>query len=142
MVVRRLAWALPALLMTGCLNHADTKLADDATTRFFQLAAAKDYQTIYDEAAPELQNNISEPDFAALMQRIDANMGPCQPPMKRMDLHINMQGGAIFRDQGYTRMCAKGRLNDDVDIVLRDDAAKLAGYHVGGGLAVTNNGSD
>jgi hypothetical protein len=39
-------------------------------------------------------------------------------------------------------MCAKGRLNDDVDIVLRNGAAKLAGYHVGGGLALSDNGSD
>jgi hypothetical protein len=139
---RRLMTLAPLVLMAGCLNHADTQKADDATARFFQLAAAKDYQTIYDEAAPELKNSISEGDFAAMMQRIAANMGTCQPPVKRFDIHINAENGAVFRDQGYTRTCTGGRLNDDVDIALRDGTAKLAGYHVGGAPGITDNASD
>jgi hypothetical protein len=138
----RLLTLAPVLLVAGCLNQADTKKVDDATARFFQLAAAKDYPTIYDEAAPEMKNSISEADFAALMQRIDHNMGPCQPPVKRADIHVNAEGGAFFHDQGYTRMCANGRLNDDVDIVLRDGTAKLAGYHVGGAPGLTDNTSN
>ncbi len=142
MAGKRLLLTLPCLMLAGCLNSGDSKKADDATARFFQLAAAKDYQTIYDEAAPEMKNSIAEADFAALMRRIDSNMGACQPPVKRADIRINAEGGAVFRDQGYTRMCAKGRLNDDVDIVLRDGAAKLAGYHVGGAPGMMDYGND
>ncbi|HEY3888758.1 MAG TPA: hypothetical protein VGL73_09290 [Caulobacteraceae bacterium] len=117
-----------ALLTSGCLGSADTKKADDATTQFYQQMAAKQYQAIYDGAAPELKNSTSAADFIALMQRIDDNMGACQPPVKRLDIHTKANPDGFLRDQGYTQTCANGKLNETVTIVLRNGAAKLAGY--------------
>jgi len=125
-------WIALALLTSGCLGQADTKKADDATARFYQLLAAKQYQTIYDEAAVDLKNTTSAADFIAVMQRIDANMGPCQAPVKRLDIHTNATPTGFFRDQGYTRTCANGQLTETVTIAVRNGVAKVAGYRFAG----------
>jgi hypothetical protein len=117
-----------ALLTSGCLGSADTKKADDATTLFYQQMAAKQYQAIYDGSAPELKNTTSQADFIAVMQRIDDNMGACQPPVKRLDIHTKANPDGFLRSQGYTQTCANGKLNETVTIVLRNGVAKLAGY--------------
>jgi hypothetical protein len=117
-----------AVLTSGCLGSADTKKADDATTQFYQQMAAKQYQAIYDASAPELKNTTSLADFIAVMQRIDDNMGACQPPVKRLDFHTKANPDGFLRDQGYTQTCANGKLNETVTIVLRNGVAKLAGY--------------
>jgi hypothetical protein len=117
-----------AVLTSGCLGSADTKKADDATTQFYQQMAAKQYQAIYDASAPELKNTTSLADFIAVMQRIDDNMGACQPPVKRLDFHTKANPDGFLRDQGYTQTCANGKLDETVTIVLRNGVAKLAGY--------------
>jgi len=125
-------WIGLALLTSGCLGQADSKKADDATARFYQLLAAKQYQTAYDEAALDLKNSTSAADFVAAMQRIDTNMGACQAPVKRLDIHTNASSAGFFRDQGYSRTCANGTLNETVTIVVRDGVAKVAGYRFAG----------
>src|SRR5579871_94533 len=132
-------YPLMALTLVGCMKAADTKKADDATAQFYQEVAAKQYQAIYDGAATDLRNTISSQDFVAMMQRIDANMGACGPPKKRLDIHINMNGQGVFRTQGYTRDCAHGPLNERVTIVLRGGAAQLAGYHFGADPSASGN---
>ena len=74
MARRHALWVGLALLTSGCLGQADAKKADDATARFYQQLAAKQYQTIYDEAAPDLKTAASPEDFTALMQRLDQAM--------------------------------------------------------------------
>ncbi len=128
MARRHALWIGLALLTSGCLGSADTKKADDATALFFQQMAAKQYQAIYDNAAPELRMATSLTDFMALMQRIDDNMGACQPPVKRLDIHTKANPDGFLREQGYTQTCAHGKLNETVTIVLRNGVAKLAGY--------------
>jgi hypothetical protein len=131
MGAKRLVWALPALLLAGCLNSADTKMADQATQVFYQEVAAKQYAAIYDSAAVDLKNSISSDGFVAMMQRIDQNMGACGSPVKRFDIHTKINSQGTFRDQGYTRKCANGDLEETVTIVIRGGEAKLAGYHTG-----------
>jgi len=131
MVAKPLAWALPALLLAGCLNSADTKLADDATQVFYQQVAAKQYQAIYDGAATDLRNSVSSDAFVAMMQRIDQNMGACGPPTKQPNIHTNINGQGTFRSQLYARKCANGELEETVTIVIRNGVAKLADYHLG-----------
>ena len=125
-------WIGLALLTSGCLGQADSKKADDATARFYQLLAAKQYQTAYDEAALDLKNATSAADFIAVMQRIDTNMGACQAPVKRMEIHTNASSAGFFRDQGYSRTCANGKLNETVTIVVRNGVAQVAGYRFAG----------
>jgi hypothetical protein len=127
---KRTAWVALALLTSGCLGQADSKKADDATARFYQELAARRYQAIYDEAAPDLRNTTSAADFIDFMQRIDAAMGACQPPVKRFDWHTNATTSGFFLNQGYNRTCAKGAIVENVTIVVRDGAAKLAGYQM------------
>jgi hypothetical protein len=116
--------------LVACLKAADTKAADDVTAKFYQGVAAKQYQAIYDSASPDLKNTIAGDAFVAMMQRIDTNMGPCQPPKKRMNIHINVDSQGTTRSQGYTRACANGPLNETVTVVLRNGTAALAGYRV------------
>ena len=132
MASKHALWIGLALLTSGCLGQADAKKADDATARFYQLVAAKQYQTVYDEAAVDLKNSTSAADFIAVMQRIDTNMGACQAPVKRLDIHTNATSAGFFRDQGYSRACANGTLNETVTIVVRDGVAKVAGYRFAG----------
>jgi hypothetical protein len=131
MVRKHALWIGLALLTSGCLGQADAKKADDATARFYQQVAAKQYQAIYDAAAPDLKNVSSAEDFIALMQRIDRNMGPCKAPVKRMDWHTNATQNGFFRDQGYSRACANGQISETVTIVVRNGEARLAGYQTG-----------
>jgi len=131
MAYKRALWIGLALLTSGCLGQADAKKADDATARFYQLLAAKQYQTMYDEAAPDLKTSASAADFAALMQRIDTAMGPCKAPVKQFNFHSNITQNGAFRDQGYSRACANGQIVETVTIVVRNGEAKLAGYHTG-----------
>jgi hypothetical protein len=117
-----------ALLTSGCLGSADTKKADDATTLFYQQMAAKQYQAIYEGAAPELKTSVSEADFIGMMQHIDDVAGACQAPVKRLDIHTQANPGGFLRSQGYSQTCANGKLNETVTIILRNGVAKLAGY--------------
>jgi hypothetical protein len=127
---KRTLWVALALLTSGCLGQADSKKADDATARFYQQVAARQYQAIYDEAAPDLRNATSADDFIDFMQRIDTAMGPCQPPVNRLDWHSNATTSGFFLNRGYSRTCAKGSIKENVTIVVRDGAAKLAGYQM------------
>jgi hypothetical protein len=122
-----LALAFP---LVGCIKAADTKAADAVTAQFYQEVAAKQYQAIYDGASPDLKNATSSDAFVAMMQRIDANMGACQPPKKQMNLHINENSQGIVRRQAYSRTCANGTLNETVTIAIRNGTAAFAGYHV------------
>jgi hypothetical protein len=139
MAGKRLLFVAPVLLLAGCLNKADAKLADDATATFYQEVAAKQYQAMYDGAANDLKNGVASDAFVAMMQRIDQNMGVCGPPKKRFDVHININSQGTFRDQGYARKCANGDLEETVTIVIRNGEAKLAGYHLG---QAADSGSD
>jgi hypothetical protein len=132
MTGKHVLWIGIALLASGCMGQADAKKADDATARFYQLMAAKQYQTIYDEAAPDLKNTTAAADFIATMQRIDDNMGACQPPVKRLDIHTNASSAGFFRDQGYSQTCAKGVLSETVTVVVRNGVAQVAGYKFAG----------
>jgi hypothetical protein len=132
MARRHALWIGLALLTSGCLGQADAKKADDATARFYQQLAAKQYQAIYDEAAPDLKTAASLDDFTALMQRVDQAMGACKAPVKRLDFHTNATPAGFFREQGYSRACANGPLTETVTIVVRNGQARLAGYRFAG----------
>ena len=130
MAHRRALWIGLALLASGCLGKADANKADEATARFYQQVADKQYQAIYDQAAPELRIASSADAFIGMMQRIDGALGACQPPVKRFYVRTNASPGVFFREQGYKRACANGELQESVTIVLRNGEAKLAGYNV------------
>ncbi|HEX4196755.1 MAG TPA: hypothetical protein VHZ26_04875 [Caulobacteraceae bacterium] len=138
MAAKHALWVGVALLTSGCLGQADAKKVDDATARFYQQVAARQYQVIYDQAAPELRDNISPDIFVGFMQRIDRRLGACQPPVKRMDFHTNATSQGFFQEQGYNQTCANGALQESVTMVLRGGEAKLAGYHASSPLLLTD----
>jgi hypothetical protein len=127
MAWKRAAWAGLALLLAGCLNQADNKAADDATTQFYQRVSAKQYAAIWDDAAPEL-NTTPKDQFVAMMQHIDDVMGACQPPTKNGAWATNINNGVAMRTQGYQRVCANGALTEKVTVVIRNHVAKIGGF--------------
>jgi hypothetical protein len=127
-----------ALILGGCLNKTDTKAADDASARFYQQVAARQYEAIYDAAAPDLQSATSRDIFVGYMKRVDRKLGACQPAKARMDWHINVTSAGAFRTQGYSRACANGPLQEQVTLVIRGGVAKLAGYSANSQLLLTD----
>jgi hypothetical protein len=136
---RTFALLIPAaLILGGCLNKTDIKAADDATTRFYQQVAAKQYDAIYDAAAPDLQSATHRDIFIGYMKRIDRKLGACQAAKPRMDFHINVTPAGAFRTQGYSRDCANGPLQEQVTMVIRKGVATLAGYSGNSQLLLTD----
>jgi hypothetical protein len=131
-------WIALALALTGCSMKADNKLSDDATDRFYQELAAKQYAQIYQDAAPEFQAAMPADTFVRMMQRIDHKLGACQPPVKALDWHVNATTSGFFRTQGYIRACANGPLPESVTMVVRGGQAKLAGYFARSTLLLTD----
>ena len=118
-----------ALLLAGCLNQADSGKLEAAQTQFFAQWQAKQYGAIYDGAAPELTGSMTRDAFVATMQQVDDKLGVCQPPVKQFDYHINATTSGSFASQGWASTCANGKLGETLTIVIRDGAAKLAGFN-------------
>jgi hypothetical protein len=117
-----------ALLLGGCLNSTDNKAIDAAETQFFTQVAAKQYEAIYDAASPDFQASGTKDAFVALMQHMDEKLGACQPAVRQMDYHININQAGTFVTQGYQTKCANGTLDQKLQIVLRGGVAKLLRY--------------
>jgi hypothetical protein len=118
-----------ALLLGGCLSQADSQKLAAAQTQFFAEWQARQYEAIYDGAAPELTGATTKAAFVALMQRLDAKMGACQPPVKQLDYHFNADSKGAFASQGWASACANGKLDETLTVVIRDGQAKLAGLN-------------
>ena len=129
-----------ALVLGGCLNQGDSKKVDDAAAQLFAQLKAKQYDAIYDAAAPELQKTTARGPFDTFLQQVDASYGACQTPVKAPDYHFNADSNGYFATQGYTVQCANGPMKLQVTIVLRQGVAKIAGINVspGGGGGDTN----
>ncbi len=122
----------------GCLSKVDSKKVDDAETQLFAELAAKQYETIYDNAAPEFTAGTSKEVFFGFMQRIDRKLGACQTPVKAADWHVNSTTSGYYSTQGYTVACANGQLSLKVTIVLRNGEAKLMGLNADSPLLMTD----
>jgi hypothetical protein len=127
-----------ALLTSACNDPTSGPLADQATTRFYQALAAKDYHGIYAATSPEFQQASSEPVFTGFLERIDRKMGPCRAPVKTANWRVNYSTSGVYRDQGYTRACANGTLTENISIVVRGGQAKMIGYHADSPLLLTD----
>jgi len=140
MAWKHAAWAGLALLLAGCLNQADNKAADDATTQFYQRVAARQYAAIWDDAAQELKLATPKDQFVTMMQHIDDVMGTCQPATKNGAWSSNINNGVAMRTQGYQRVCAHGTLTEKVTVVVRDHVAKIGGFSFNSpGATATNS---
>jgi hypothetical protein len=140
-----MAWAKPALLavalalgLSGCLSKVDSKKVDDAENQLFAQLAAKQYETIYDTAAPEFRAGTSKDVFLGFMQRIDRKLGACQTPVKAADWHVNSTTSGYYSTQGYTAACANGQLSLKVTIVLRNGDARVLGINADSPLLMTD----
>jgi hypothetical protein len=135
---RFLLIAATLLALGGCLNGADSKKVDDATSRVFAQIQSKQFDVIYDEAAPEFQNSMSKDVFIGLMTRVGRKLGACPTPKQPIAWHVNTTTNGYFSTRNYVAACANGQLTQSVTIVLRNGQAKLAGYYVGSPLLLTD----
>jgi hypothetical protein len=139
LMVRKLAVVvLSATALTACLGQADTRQVDDATNQVFSQIQAKQYDAIYDNAAPEFQGAESKAIWDGFMQRIDRKLGACQTPKKTMNWRSNATTNGFFVAQGYSAACANGQLQLTVTTVLRGGQVKLVGYNANSPLLLTD----
>lgn len=127
-----------ALAACGCVPQVDSKAGDQVAANFYRQVAAKDYAAIYQGSAPELKNSVTLELFTGMMQRIDRKLGACGAPQKQMSWRVNMTNTGVFRDQGYQRTCANGRLDETVTTVTRGGRTVLAGYHANSPVLMTD----
>jgi len=137
-VLRRVLCVLALLSLSACLNSGDSKDVDAASAQIFARIEAKQYDAIYDAAAPELQASMPKPTFVAMMQRIDRKLGACPKPSSPIGWRVNATTGGYFSTRNYKTTCANGELTQSVTIVLRNGQAKLAGYFAGSPLLLTD----
>jgi hypothetical protein len=138
MARRDVAWVALVLLTSGCLGKQDAAQVEAANQRFFAQGAAKQYEAMYDAAAPELRAATPKDVFIGYMERIDRRLGPCQAPVKSLNYRFNASTNGYFATQGYTRVCANGPLTITVTTVLRHGEAKIAGYDAESPLLLTD----
>lgn len=128
-----------ALALGGCgVSQTDSKAGDQVTKQFYDQVAAKQYAAIYQGAAPEFRQGVSQALFEGMMARIDRKLGACQAPAKAMSWRINVTSNGTVRDQGYSRACANGKLDETVTTITRDGKTQLAGYHANSPLLMTD----
>lgn len=124
--------------VAACLGQADTKAVDDATGRIFSEIQAKQYDAVYDDAAPEFQNASNRTVWDGFMRRIDRRLGACQTPKKTPNWRSNATPNGFFLTQGYQAACANGQLQLTVTTVLRNGHVRLVGYHADSPLLLTD----
>jgi outer membrane murein-binding lipoprotein Lpp len=127
-----------ALFLGGCLNQADAAKMDAAQTQFFAQMKAKQYEAIYDAAAPEFKAATTEDTFVGFMQRIDRKLGDCQPPVKQVSWHANATTEGYFMSQGYSSACANGKLDQTLTLALRNGVVQVEGYNANSPLLLTD----
>jgi hypothetical protein len=138
-MVRKLAVGMVlAIPLAACLGQADTRKVDDATNQIFAQIQAKQYDAIYDNAAPEFQAGSSRAIWDGFMQRIDRRLGACQTPKKTLNWRSNATTNGFFVAQGYAAACANGQLELTVTTVLRGGQVKLVGYNASSPLLLTD----
>jgi hypothetical protein len=133
-----LALAGFAALAAGCTPSGAGQAIEAATNQLFDQVAAKQYAQIYEAAAPEVTKDITEDLFVGFMQRVDRRLGACQRPVKAANWSFNSTTSGYFTTQGYTATCANGQLTLLVTMVVRQGAAKLAGYQATSPLLLTD----
>lgn len=139
MPFKRVMWLGLALCAAGCVGGGEqTKQADAVTQRFIDALDAKAYPAAYAEVSPEFKATMSEDLFEGFVKRIDRKLGPCQAPVKDGNWRVNATTNGYFRDQGYTRACAKGTLQISVNVVVRGGEAKILGYRATSPLLLTD----
>ncbi len=129
---------LLSIPLAACLAQGDAKKVDDATNQIFAEIQAKQYDLIYNNAAPEFQQAASRAVWDGFMQRIDRKLGACQMPKKAMSWRSNATTNGFYLAQGYTSDCANGQLQLTVTTVLRDGQVKLVGYNANSPLLLTD----
>jgi outer membrane murein-binding lipoprotein Lpp len=127
-----------ALLLGGCLNQADSAKMDAAETQFFAQAKAKQYEAIYDAAAPEFKAATTADTFVGMMQRIDRKLGDCQSPVKQLNWRANATTEGYFMTQGYASTCANGKLDQTLSLVMRNGVVQVEGYDAKSPLLLTD----
>jgi hypothetical protein len=138
MKLRHLGAVAVALAACGCMKAADSKAGDQVAAHFYDQVAAKQYEAIFQESAPELRNSTTTDVFVGMMARLDRKLGACGKPAKTMNWRVNVTTNGTLRDQGYERVCANGKLAESITTITRDGKTLLAGYHANSPLLLTD----
>ena len=75
---------------------------------------------------------------AAFIPRRDDCKAPRQAPVTQTQWRTNATPQGVFQEQGYSRTCANGVLEESVTMVVRNGEAKLAGYQASSPLLLTD----
>lgn len=124
----------PLLLMGGCgLFWAKAKEAAKRAEReaavFHQRLEAGQSDTIYDAAAPEFRDTISQADFARFLGAVHGKMGACKTPAAAAGFLTNATTSGTTVRLRYRLECASGTLDETLVFVSTGNGPQLLGYN-------------
>ena len=117
------------LLCAACSMSADTKLAEQAVSRFHAMLDAGQFQAIYDGGADDLKQATTREKFVALLEAIHRKLGPTRAS-RESSWRVNYHTSGTFVTLVYASTYAEGEASEQFVYRLRGNSALLAGYHV------------
>jgi hypothetical protein len=122
----------------ACVNSADSKRADAAMDQFFAQLSAKQYQAIYDGAAPEFRSATDQATLVGMLQRIDRKLGACKPAQKSGAWSAYAGTNGYKETLGFSQACGNGALGWSVTVIVRRNQAQLLAFNATSPLLLTD----
>jgi|HubBroStandDraft_1064217.scaffolds.fasta_scaffold35737_3 hypothetical protein len=95
---------------------------------FHQRVAARQYDTIYDTAAPAFQSSLNRLASAKYFAAIRDKIAACKPPDEAPAYVTNTTAAGTRVQLRYRLACANGVLEETMLYVISGDRPRLAGY--------------
>jgi hypothetical protein len=122
--------AAGALLLASCAqNPPDTSAAEQGVTRFRRQMDSRQFQEIYDNAAPEFRQNASESTVIRFLNLVSTRLGRALAASKQ-GLRLDTNTSGSFVTLTYTTTFDRGRGNEEFVFRMDGPEARLAGYHI------------
>ncbi len=118
-----------AIVLAGCSMSADTKVAEDAVTRFHAMLDTAQFQAIYAEAADDLKKVTTQEKFNALLEAVHRKLGTTKSS-REQSWNVNYRTSGAFVTLVYATAFEGGDASEQFVYRLQGANARLAGYHI------------
>lgn len=126
-----------AIMVSACSMEKDTALAEAQVARFHQELNSQQFETMYENAGPELKAAGTKSDFVALLNAVHRKLGTVTSS-KRVTWNVNYHTSGSFVTLGYETTFTNGKGAEQFVYKLDDGKAFLVGYHINSNELVTN----
>ena len=117
-------------LLTACSDTLQGKgVAEPEVAHFHQLLQSKDFETIYDNAAPEFRSAVPKKKVLALFAAIDRKLGPVMKS-KQINWGVNTQNLVTTVTLVYASKFQEGDATETFTFYVSNGKPALAGYNI------------